>query len=384
LQGSGTFGQVTIIRSAKGTTIVNSKERVRCAINHCQPDRVPIDFHARGEITSALMAHLGVAGEERLREVLGVDVRSVGPTFMPRTASALRYADPTTRVADGIYYDIWGVGFRPNQTSVGFYMDLASSPLRGDISLAELDDYPWPTADLWDYRHIAQSARSYGQYWVWSHSRGVFEISWFLRGFDRFMLDLVDRPGFAGALMDHVQFYLMNRTHSILDSCDGQIDMIEYNDDVGGQNGLLISPSMWRAFLKPRMAAIIQMCKSYGVRVRYHSCGGIRPIIPDLIEVGVDVLNPVQTHAAGMEPMALKRDFGAHLTFDGGVDTQRLLPMSSAAQVSGAVRCLIDTLGRDGGYILAPSHALQADVPLGNVVAMYETALRQALLPGNE
>jgi uroporphyrinogen decarboxylase len=286
-------------------------------------------------------------------------------------------------VADGVYYDIWGVGFRPNQTSVGFYMDLASSPLRGDVSLTELHHYPWPTADLWDYEHIAQSARSCGQYWVWSHSRGIFEISWFLRGFDGFMLDLVDRPEFANALMDHVQSYLMNRTRSILDSCDGQIDMIEYNDDVGGQNGLLISPCMWRAFLKPRLAAIIQMCKDYGVRIRYHSCGGVQPIIRDLIKVGVDVLNPVQTHAVGMEPTALKRDFGAHLTFDGGVDTQRLLPMSSAAQVSGEVRRLIDTLGRGGGYILAPSHALQADVPLGNVLAMYETALGYALPRGD-
>ena len=208
---------------------MNSKERVRCAISHRQPDRVPIDYHARGEITSALMAHLGVASEERLREVLGVDVRSVGPAFTHPTASDLRYADPTVRAADGVYYDIWGVGFRPNQTSVGFYMDLASSPLRGDLSLAELNRYPWPTADMWDYGHIAQNARSYGQYWVWAHSRGIFEISWFLRGFDAFMLDLVDRPEFANALMDHVQSYLMDRTRAILDSGDGQIDMIEYN-----------------------------------------------------------------------------------------------------------------------------------------------------------
>jgi len=358
---------------------VNSKERVRCAIDHSQPDRVPIDYHARSEITAALIEHLCVDSEERLREILGVDVRSVGPAFVQPRASDLRYADPTVRVADGIYYDIWGVGFQPNQTSVGFYMDLASSPLEGDLSLTELDRYPWPTADMWDYGRIAQDARSYGRYWVWGHSRGIFEISWFLRSFDAFMLDLVDRPELANALMDRVQAYLMDKTRAILDAGDGQIDMIEYNDDVGGQNGLLISPPMWRAFLKPRFAAFIQMCKGYGVKIRYHSCGGVRPIISDLIEIGVDVLNPVQTLAAGMEPVALKWDFGAHLTFDGGVDTQRLLPMAPAGKVREEVQWLIDTLGRDGGYILAPSHALQADVPLANVLAMYETALGHAI-----
>jgi uroporphyrinogen decarboxylase len=127
------------------------------------------------------------------------------------------------------------------------------------------------------------------------------------------------------------------------------------------------------------MAEFIRLCRPYGVAVRYHSCGGIRPIIADLIEIGVDVLNPVQTAARGMEPEGLKRDFGDRLSFNGGIDTQGLLPHATAGQVRAETRRLIDTLGRGGGLILAPSHVYQADVPVENVVAVYETALGRAL-----
>ncbi len=354
---------------------MTSKERVRLALAHKTPDRVPVDYCAREEVTDRLRARFGLKAEDRVEDYLSVDLRWVGPRIK-READPLCYADPTLSVTpDGLYRDIWGVGFRANHTAAGFYMDLADSPLHTLGSDSAIEDYPWPTADLWNYADIADQARACADHWVWAHSRGIFEISWFLRGFDEFLRDLVIAPERATTVMDRVQAYLMERTRRILDAGRGLIDMIEYNDDVGGQNGLLISPDTWRLHLKPRMAAFIRLCKSYGVAVRYHSCGGIRPIIPDLIEIGVDVLNPVQTMARGMEAEGLKRDFGDRLTFNGGIDTQGLLPYATADEVRSETRRLIDTLGHGGGLILAPSHVYQADVPVGNVVAVYETAL---------
>jgi uroporphyrinogen decarboxylase len=358
---------------------MTSKERVRNVIQHRQPDRVAIDFYARHEVVEKLRQRLNLKPDDKLEDHLGVDLRGVGPVFM-RESPALCYADPTVRVTEeGVYCDIWGVGFKPNQTTCGFYMDLALSPLRQVESVDDLAGYPWPSADLWDYSTIAEQARANAAYWTWAHSRGIFEISWFLRGFEEFMTDLACNPGLANAIMDHVQGYLMERTRRILEVGRGLIDMVEYNDDVGGQEGLLIAPETWREYLKPRMAAFIRMCKKYGVAVRYHSCGGIRPIIPDLIEIGLDVLNPVQALAAGMDPEGLKRDFGADLTFNGGIDTQGLLPNASANQVRESTRRLIDVVGRDGGLILAPSHVFQDDVPIENIIAVYETALGCAL-----
>lgn len=358
---------------------MTSKERVRKAIAHQETDRVPLDYYAREEISQRLAERIGLARGESLLQRLGADVVRVFPVFWSPVTD-LAYADPTIEVtAEGIYRDIWGVGFRANQTEQGFYMDLAESPLRGLESRAELDEYLWPSADLWDYSGVAKAARAQDKLWVYTRTRGIFEISWFLRGFDEFLVDLMMAPERANALMDRVQHYLMEWTRHILEAGQGAFDMVEYNDDVGGQDGLLLSPRMWREFIKPRMAAFIRMCKQYDVKIKYHSCGGIRPIIPDLIEIGVDVLNPVQTLAAGMEPEALKRDFGDHLTFNGGVDTQQLLPYATKEAVAAHTQWLIDTLGKDGGFILGPAHVFQADVPIENVLAVYETALGREL-----
>jgi uroporphyrinogen decarboxylase len=233
---------------------------------------------------------------------------------------------------------------------------------------------------MWDYTTIKEQAEQVSDYWVWAHSRGVFEISWFLRGFENFMLDLETNEVLACAIMDRIEAYLYERTKHILEAADGLIDMVEYNDDVGGQYGMLISPKCFRKHLKPRMKRFVDLCKNHGAVVRYHSCGSIRAILEDCIEIGIDVINPVQTGAAEMDPAGLKRDFGPRITFNGGIDTEELLPRASYQEVRDEVARLIGIFGKGGGYILSPSHAFQADVPVENVLAVYETALGKRLL----
>lgn len=356
------------------------KERTCEAIHHRQPDRVPIEYWARDEVTEALVHRLGLESPSELMDALDIDLRGVGPKFIPASHS-LSYADPTIEVTpEGIHRDIWGVGFRPNQTSCGFYMDLASSPLHSISSVDELADHSWPSPDLWDYSEIGRQTESLSEFWIGAHSRGIFEISWFLRGFAEFMTDLVCERDLAVALMDRVQEYLFERTRRVLEAGKGKIDMVEYNDDVGGQDALLIAPGLWREHLKPRMAEFVRLCRTHGAVVRYHSCGSVRAVIPDLIEIGVDVLNPVQAIAAGMDPYELKKEYGGLITLDGCVDTQQLLPNATADEVRREVARLIEIVGNGGGLILAPSHVLQPDVPVENVVALYETALGRNLV----
>jgi uroporphyrinogen decarboxylase len=351
------------------------KDRVRLAVEHKSTDRVPIDFAARSEVVAALRARLGAGSDEHLLQILGVDIRGVGPDYIGPRGHALCYADPTAAVTpDGLYRDIWGVGFRANQTATGFYMDLADSPLAAAGSEADLDRHPWPTPALWNYTVIPDQIEVAKNYWLWAHSRGIFEISWFLRGFENFLLDLAAEPEFACAVMDRVQAYLFERTKRILEAGRGGIDMMEYNDDVGSQKGLLISPALWRKFLKPRMADFIGLCRKHHARVRYHSCGSIRPILPDLIEIGVDILNPVQTAAADMDLEGLNRDFGDKITFNGGIDTEHLLPHASRNEVYGEVSRILTLMTEAGGYILASSHVFQPDVPIDNVLAVFEAA----------
>ncbi len=351
------------------------RERVLAAVAHRQPDRVPLDYLAKKEAHRTLKAYLGIAEDEELLQRLGIDLRPVAPR--PRVeVHPLRYADPTVEVTpDGLYKDIWGVGFVPREYPTGLYMQLASHPLERVTTIAELESYPWPTPDDWDYGNVRPDALRYGEYAVKAHSRGFFEISWFMRGMEAFLVDLATNPDLACALMDRIKDCLMGRIRRILEAAQGAIDIFELNDDVGTQGGLMMSPALWRRLIKPRMAEMAALCRSYGVKVMYHTCGGVRPIIPDLIEIGIDILDPVQPWAAGMEPSALKRDFGHRLTFHGSIDEQRTLPFGTADDVKREVEERIRVLGEDGGLILCPSHAIQADTPPENVLALYDTAM---------
>jgi len=355
------------------------KERILTAINHRQPDRVPVDFGAHHQVVADLRRYLGLADDVNLYELLGVDLRGVGPGIK-RQASPICYADPTREVtADGLFIDLWGVGFRRAETPTGEYIDIAYHPLDGLREMADIQSHTYMDPDDWDYSGIRAAAESQSEYAVWAHCRGTFEISWFIRGMDGFMMDLAAEPAKACGLMDRVQEPLKERLRRILEAGGDAIDMAEYNDDVGIQSGLMMSPEMWRKYLKPRVAEMFDLIRSFGKRVRYHSCGGVRDIIPDLIDIGLEVLNPFQPLAAGMEPVALKRDFGKHLTFHGGIDMQELLPHATVQQVRDETKRLLDILNQDGGWIACSSHNLQPDTPPENIVAMYEVLLGRTL-----
>ena len=353
--------------------IMTSRERVLTSIEHREPDRPPYSFSAMPELYGRLKKDLGV-DDAGMRERFGGDIRWVGPE--PKAeASEIRYADPTIEVTpDGFYRDIWGVDFRRVEHSTGAYVDLARNPLRDVTSVDELADYHyWPSPDMWDYSTIEGQCIEYADYATIGHTRGFFEISWFMRGMDNFLSDLLIDPGLACGVMDRVLEYLIARMERVLSAANGKLAMFEINDDVGTQNGLLMSPDLWRRYIKPRLRRQVDVCKRYGVKVQYHSCGSVRAIIPDLIEVGIDVLNPVQALAKGMDPFELKREFGSHLTFHGGVDEQELLPHATPGEVRDYVKRLVDVVGADGGLIVAPCHTIQPDTPTENVLAMYET-----------
>jgi len=353
---------------------MNSLERVQAAIHHQQPDRVPIDLGFAPELWEKLKLELEF-DDARLSEWIGNDIVYVEPVF--KTAvSEIHYADPTIEVTgQGHYLDIYRVPFRQVKTELQTYVELAGQPpLQHCSSLRELENHPWPKPDWWDYSPIPGALAKNHTKATYGHSRGFFEISHFLRGMEEFMMDLALNPQFAGALMDHIVEYLLERTRIILEQGQGQFTIYEYNDDVASQTSLFMSPDMWRKFNKPRMAKFCNLIHAHGAKVKYHSCGSVRAIIPDLIEIGVDILNPVQPLAQGMDPFELKRLFGKDLVFHGGVDIQNLLPNAPAAEVREHTRRMIGQIGENGGFILSGSHTLQADIPVQNIIAMLEEA----------
>jgi uroporphyrinogen decarboxylase len=202
----------------------------------------------------------------------------------------------------------------------------------------------------------------------------IFETSWYMRGFEQMFVDMATDPDLADAMLERVTVFQIEFFRRVLSAARGEVDLVFTADDIGGQHGLLLSLDMWRRFIQPRHARLNAAIHEYGARVIYHSDGAVMDAVPGLIEMGIDVLQALQFDAAGMDPAALKERHGRQLCFEGGVSVQKTLPFGTPEDVRAEVRRLITVLGREGGYILGPSHAIQAGTPPENVLAMFETA----------
>jgi uroporphyrinogen decarboxylase len=269
----------------------------------------------------------------------------------------------------------------------GLYFDMTGHPLAGAESPADIEAYPWPDPlDAHRYAAMREQAASL----VDDEARvacfgnictGLFEFGQRMRGFERFFMDLVDEEPVASALLDKALELKLAYWGRVFETVGDLVDVVVDTDDYGTQRSLLISPGTWRSMIKPRLRALNDFIHARSrAKVFLHSCGAIRALIPDLIDAGVDILNPVQVSAEGMDPVALKREFGRDVTFwGGGIDTQRTLPRGTVEEVRSEVRERLDVLMPGGGFVFAAVHNIQADVPPGNVIAMLETVQRHGI-----
>jgi uroporphyrinogen decarboxylase len=344
-------------------------ERVETALAHRQPDRVPFDFWAVPEIWDRLCAALG-AGQEEVLRLLGADCRMVTARYV---------GDQARTLPDGTFVDAWGTHRRHVANEFGTYDEYASHPLASAETVADVLDWEWASPDDWDVSGIREQCSRLNdrvRYHLRYEVGGIFEWSWALRGFERFLLDLVEKPDIACAIMDRFTDIYIENTVRVIEAAGGMLDMVYTYDDVGIQNGLLLSPRMWRRYILPRhqrLNAAIRGAR-YPVKIMYHSCGAVYPLIGAFVdEMGIDVLNPLQPRAAGMDMDRIKSEFGGRLAFHGGIDIQRTLPHGTPEEVQAEVRVRCQILGRGGGYICTSAHYLQPDTPLRNIMAMYTT-----------
>jgi uroporphyrinogen decarboxylase len=367
---------------------MNPRERVMAVLNHEIPDRVPVDLgstavsgiHRRAN--DALKALLGVVADEPIQDVtqglvvpdeqilqrFGVDLRRVAMRPSAAAAAALPSGDENT------WLDEWGM--RRQRTEL--YWELVGHPL-ANTRVEALRHYPWPDPhDSCRVAGLAEEARRLYEETDYALvadflGGGIFEQALWMRGFERFMMDLVSDEPFATALLDtllelYVEFYAV-----YLEAVGPYVQIVALGDDLGMQTGLLISPALYRRLIKPRHKELYDFIHSRTeAKILHHTCGSVFPLVPDLIDVGVDILNPIQTSAQGMDPAALKREFGEQLVFHGGIDVQQILPFATPERVREEVKRIVAILGQGGGYIFAPSHNIQADVPPENILAMYE------------
>lgn len=354
------------------TAALSPWERVEMALAHRQPDRVPFDFWAVPEVWQRLRAALEAKDEEVLR-LLGIDCRMVTARYVGTRARTL---------PDGTVVDAWGTHRRRVSNEFSTYEEYASHPLAEAETVSDVLNWDWARTEEWDVsgvREQCQALNSGLRHHLRYEVGGIFEWSWALRGFERFLLDLVEQPEVAGAIMDRFTDVYIENALRVIEAAGGLLDMVYTYDDVGMQNGLLISPRMWRRHILPRhqrLNAAIRGAR-YPVRIMYHSCGSIYPLIgPFIDEMGIDVLNPLQPRARDMDMARIKAEFGERLSFHGGVDIQHTLPHGTPAEVRDEVQERCRVLGPGGGYICTSAHYIQGDTPLENILAMY-TAPRE-------
>jgi len=348
---------------------MNSRERVAAAIARRPPDRTPADCKAEPEVNRRLMEHFRTSDYEAVLRCLEVDVRRIEPRYQ---------GPPDLQLAGGIRQDYWGIRARTMRTEVASYDMFVETDLWAAESLEELQRHPWPSPDLFDYSVMAGQAARHPEQAVLYEGSDLFTRPAILRGMEQLLVDMVQRPEMAHFLIGKFTDFYAEDLSRALEATRGGFQLYCEWSDYGTQGGLLLSPALWREFAGPYLKRLVELCHSAGVAFMLHSCGAVRELIPDFIAIGVDVLDPVQTMAAGMEPEGLQRDFGERIAFHGGLDTQSTLPFGGPAEVRAEVRQRVATLGRAGGYIIAPSHNIQPDTPLENILAMYEPELRAA------
>jgi len=350
------------------------RERALAAVNHQEPDRVPIDFWAVPEIMDRLQRHYGTPDRETLLRYLGVDFRvHRGPSYIGLDMR---------RHADGTVEDLWGVRrqvvtFGEGEKR-GTYKELAFSPLASATTVREIETYRWPSPDWWDYSRIAEECTRYSGYCVvYAGDRldrtAQLKTAMYLRGIDQILIDLVENPALVECMLAHINAYYLEYNRRVFEAAQGRIDIFMMGDDFGMQEGPMMSIAMWRRYFERGFRAYIDLAHRYGIRVMHHTCGGVRPLIPLFIDAGLDILQSLQPRAAGMDLGGLKRDFGRDLVLHGSMDIQRTLPFGTPDDVRAEVRQRLEVGKPSGGFIICTAHNIQVDVPLANVLALVET-----------
>ena len=347
-----------------------SKERVRMAFSHQQPDRVPINYLCNPGIDARLKRHFGLAVEddEGLRLALKVDFRSVNP---PYTGPELFPQLPERLV------DLWGVHMRYIEHESGGYWDYCDFPLK-DADLEAVVNYPMPSPDDFDYQVAAAEAAHYHAFWVTTGGAGTGDIinrTSMFRGMEQVLVDLITDNEACLAFMNRrmkIELEILGRT---LEAARGKVDMVWLGEDLGTQKSPMISKRLYRKHLRPRHQQYIDVAKSFGLPVIVHTCGSSSWAYDDFIEMGVDAVDTLQPEAAAMSPAYLKATFGGRLAFHGCISTAGALAYGTEEDVRRDVRDTLAVMMPGGGYALSPTHQIQDNSPVENVLAMYDAAL---------
>ncbi len=357
---------------------MTSRERMQITLDHGIPDRVPCHMNASSWIVAELKRALHAEEDRRLLDLLHIDTYDTRGIDI-RSGTMPCYIGPPHPVLNeawaGNILHLWALTERVVETPRGNLYEQEDYPLREASTIEELQSYLWPKPEWFDYRSLPERLAPWADRSIIATGASVWQHASYVRGLDTLMIDMAVEPALARYVLDRFSEFYLEFFRRILESAGDLIDCCALADDLGMQTSLMISPQMFEDFVADRIRDFADLVHSYKCKLIFHCDGNIRSIIPRLIDLGVDVLDPLQPEAEGMDPAVIKREFGRELVLRGGISTQQTLSRGTEAEVVDEVRRTIETLGEGGGYICSPGHpVLQSDIPVRNIIAMHETA----------
>lgn len=375
-----------------------AKKLILDSIKHRNIDKVPMMYRGEPSLNKKLMKHFGLTDLEkdwkRLIDLLGADNYSDGETLGGFTTYFPKYIGPDFGTVFEINrFDIWGI--KPVEMYLNGHREIVFSqhpPLYNRDDLDDVRNYPYPKLEWFDFTtyknnseqliykssdeqeelKLSDFSKSDKYFLNTSCMNSIFMVSIYIRGMDKMFMDLVLNQKYAEILIGNIGEFMVGFCRKNLESIGKYIDLYGIWDDFATQEGLMLSPDLWRKYYKPWDKKLIEEAKKYNLLVCFHICGSCVDIIPDLIEVGVDILDPVQVSARNMEISRLRKLFGRNICFHGGLDAQKLLPFGRPSDIRKEVARVKKLFGHEGGIILGPSHYITCDTPLENVLAIYE------------
>ena len=376
---------------------MTSRERVIKALNHQIPDRVPIDLggfqtgiHQKAYIE--LLSHLGLHEEitildpvqqlakpsEEILKRLRADIRYICAHGPDDFKGGIEQNTRNGRLWHDLKDEFGVVWSMPDDQ--GLYMDISHHPL-ADAAIADIENYPFPDgSDVSRFTGVREQALKLHNETNYAISTGiggvVYEYCWYMRGLQRWFMDMIENPAFCEALLDQTLKFWLEYYTGFMAEVGDVVDIVMIGDDLTGQSGPLFSPDFYRKIVKPRQKKLVQHIKSLtNAKIWYHTCGSCFEYIPDLIDNGIDILNPVQIGLVNMDPAKLKKMFGKQLVFwGGGIDAQHVLPFAKPVEITGHVRKNIEIFKPGGGYVFNNVHNIQVGVPPENILALFDAA----------
>jgi len=346
---------------------MTGRERVLRAIGRKPTDRLPASLRCTAEAQKKLLEKTNTSTKQELYDYLGIDFRWIGLPFIGPENRALS-------PLGGEGYDFWGCYNKAVTNEYNTYYEITYHPLGEMQTVEEIEAYDWPDLDWWDYEAVPDLIRKEKQSddtAIMFFAGGAFESPWYMRGLEQFLIDIYDRPEIAEAISRKVADFYYQRALRVIEAAGGMIDVIGSGGDLGGQNALMLSPEKWRKHIKPYSEKLIRPFRDMGFHTFYHSDGAIVPVINDFIEMGLDILDPIQVGAKGMKPEELFPQFGDRLSFHGAIDEVELLPNSTPQEVYDETMRVMGILGENNGYIVSPTHQVQGDTDPENILAIY-------------